>query len=1223
MKKRFFSSLLLMAVSFFAISSVFVSCKDYDDEINANAEEIKSAQTLIKSLQEQLTVLESAAAEAQKTADAAKQAAADAATAASNAQKTGDDALAAAKTAQATAEAANKAAAEAKASAIEAATKLVNDLKSEVTTLLASKVDVETYNKKMGEIELKFTQLEGQIAGIDESLNKLGEDVKNNASEIQTLKEAVATLSATQSDMAVQIAALELYKQSLEGDVIPGLKAAIEANKGEINGVKQSLEEYVNQIKEAISSLSEQIVKNANDIAALTATVEALQANVNDLSTNVDGLNTDVKNLQSETGVLNTKISDLETLINTVKNDINERIDDVVEDLQKQIDALLQIQDENGNMTGLVDYLKNYTDTKLEDYLTKTEISTRLKALEDKFYDELTALGLVVSQNKNEITAVVNSRIATLHILVAKRLTSMVYAPTTYVEGIEAITFATLQYQDWGLNEKDWEKDAAKRSNPTYVIDDALTEAVYHVSPSGVSLSDIASLEFISNNAVQITRSGNEAPIVVADKKLVNGKLVLNLKKTGTISFGKNLSEFMIVALKAKLADNVLTDDEKKAGAEVNVYSDWARLYETSKTPFIHNKTAVDEAGNISETSDASHFWSYSEVYNGGNKTTELPWNFNYKHIAKECIYNEAFDLMNLVDVCDKDGRIYDIEKYGLKFEFHLIDYILDNENETTDATNQKYFAKIEGTKIIPTSRDGKEYNRNAIGRMPMVQVVLKDVRDADHQKVVDVRYFKIAWTDKKEVVDLDKKIDPIVFEENYDCGEEYNLYVQEETMNEIYAALNMSRDEFHNTYKLRNEWLFDKDDVVKGASINGTLGEVFDRNDLTDPGQTHNLWWKFNTTDNKATQAEYEAGKKVVTAYGCFVNKSNPNNLLTFSMTLTLKIKKMALKDEVGRANDQWRDGERTINPITEKDSKYGLNIWNGTYYQYATTQMRGNFLAGYTLAGAVSKEPGRVEDLVNFYDEVSFVFDKDKLAAIATATKTNVTDWKVSNDGWTLYYKGNAAAYIDGSDIKLVETNEGSASSKSTEGSRKLIGISVPVKLDANWCGLYQKVEAYNVHFMKPLKLGKDVVEISLTDITAGGSTYEFNGTIEIKEDAVHNNRVVYDNKKTSSQTNKVLCGWYGFEDVKYDIANAKTNIQKNGTIGSVCNVNLKDIQNANGTPKYTVSVSSDNKKVTFNNMSGNAIGQSFKIEVPVVITTKWQIFTQKLVITIKPGF
>ena len=120
------------------------------------------------------------------------------------------------------------------------------------------------------------------------------------------------------------------------------------------------------------------------------------------------------------------------------------------------------------------------------------------------------------------------------------------------------------------------------------------------------------------------------------------------------------------------------------------------------------------------------------------------------------------------------------------------MDYTLENEGSTTDATNQKHFAKLkDGHILVSTARDGQtEKNRDAIGRQPMVQVVLKDVRDPKNVKVVDVRYFKIKWVDKTIADNYGELED---FTAAYECGAAVrNLIVNEEGMNGLYTKYNM-----------------------------------------------------------------------------------------------------------------------------------------------------------------------------------------------------------------------------------------------------------------------------------------------------------------------------------------------------------------------------------------------------------------------------------------------
>ncbi|MDE6355521.1 MAG: hypothetical protein K2L56_10800, partial [Prevotella sp.] len=186
----------------------------------------------------------------------------------------------------------------------------------------------------------------------------------------------------------------------------------------------------------------------------------------------------------------------------------------------------------------------------------------------------------------------------------------------------------------------------------------------------------------------------------------------------------------------------------------------------------------------------------------------------------------------------------------------------------------------------------------------------------------------------------------------------------------------------------------------------------------------------------------------------------------------------------------------------------------------------------------------------------------------------------------------------------------------------------VYAPVKLAGSWCGFNDNIDAYNVNFLTPLKLTSSFKEVAVKDIASGGSSSAaLTGTIEIKEAFVSNPKVVWNNASSQTKDN-VRMPWYGMNTSKpvvYDVNNAKTNIQKNGTIGNDCNVKLSDIKNADGTPKYSVSVTNPytkDAKVNFHNLSGNAIGQEFKISIPVTVETKWQTLNATLVVKVQPN-
>lgn len=1204
MRKKFISALLFGAL-ITASTSTLVSCKDYDDDITELRNAIAANETdltslidgKVKTAEAEIARLNSQAedlADAYKKADEALQAAI--AEAEKNANAYADIQRA-----------------EAEKAAVEAARKMVDEAVASLEASIASaNAKIEEQGKTIAaliEADAELTKgIEAAKARANEAYDladKAAKHAQENETKIEglttTLNSIVANLQTVKENLESQISLLN-------GQVADLLKtaeaqaASITSLEEQLKSLRESNETAINELKSKDAELTKLIEDNNTAInKRLDEEVEKLKKEAEEnLKAAKAYTDAEILKVSNEIKSLDTKVGEIEKAYKAADTALRTELKGLIDNLQTQLNTLKSEQKvtddaQNNRIKALEDLLKAIGNGDLKEFATKVQ-----------------GMDTAIS-NLQEAVKEINANLA----YESKRLKSLVFAPTTYVDGIECIKFATLQYKDWGTASANWEADAANTANKNYVIDDAEQLEEYLANPKNVLKSDITSLSFISNQATNTRAVSESAPIAISEWDIANGVMKLNIKKTVDASFGTDRDKFTIVALKATLSDKFLTEEEIKNGEKAEVYSDWARLYETSKTPYIHNKLAHDNAGKPVETGEASHFWNYSTAYNNGTKADLLPNSFNDKHVVKEVYYEDDVDLLSLVEVCDKDNTLYDMEKYGLAFEFHVMDYKLENLNSTTDDTNQKHFAKLkeDGHTLVSTARNNTSLkNRDAIGRQPMIQAVLKDVRDANKVKVVDVRYFKIKWIDKIEVKtygELD------AFEDAYKCSEDVSQRVLEQKMNALYTEYNMSRDEFHNKYTL-NTTLFASEEEAKkeNGTVAANLGRIADQADASGAGQTHNLLWTISTANNAATQAEYEAGKKVITAWGYFVDKVNPKNRIVFSIKLTLNLTKMAYAEGMGKDQTMWKNGARFINPQLESDGTYGNTA-------FKTTQILGNFLKGYMKNGVT---PATIDDLVNYGDEAVFVFDEGKLEALATSTSTAKTDWTITDEGLTLNYKTVKAAVISGSDIQLWESNNGEADSEPSEGAKLLVGKSAPVKLVDSFCDLVQIIDAYNMSFITPLAITASTKNVEVKDITAGGSnSATLAGSIEVKEVYTTNKRVVWNNKTGSSAVNNTtLVKWYGFEVPVYTTANAMTNIQKNGTIGSACNVLLSDIKNADGSKKYDVAVSGTggNTKVTFTNLSGNAIGHEFKIEIPVTIKTKWQDMEAKVIVTVKPN-
>lgn len=1230
MKRKYFS-VLLMAAMTMASTSMVTSCKDYDDDISNVQQSADTANELIKKLQDQATTLQNAVSTAQTTADAANTAAAEAAAAAKKAQTTGDEALAQAKTAEANAQAAKAAAAEAQKAAIEEATKQVNDLKEQIQAALDNKVDVSVFDTKVA-------KLEGDIAGINSSLNVLGDDVKQNQNDIKTAKQSIATLEAAQADAKNQIAVLEAYKTKLENSTIPGLNDAIKANGVEIDGVKKSIEDLTKSTTDAQKKLAEDIAKVSTDLAALTGVVNGIQDAYKNADAELQKQIDDLVRSKKDASVIDAKITDIENLISSNKTELEKYTDDAVKaakkDLQDQIDQLGKIKiDVDGTEVGLATWMAEINN-KFDSYCTNDALAAKLKEVETSYNTAISNAIKKASESltadQKKITDNLGTNINTLHILVAQRLSSIVYAPSTYVDGIEAIKFASLEYYDWG---SDLERDAPKvEDNSHYnIIKDQETIAKYLLNPSGVSLNDVKDLTFVSSSAsnIQGTRATAEAPIIVAGRAIKDGFLNLNVQKTGNASFGTSNTDFTIVALKAELADKVLTEEEKKAGKPVYVYSDWTRLYETQKRPYIHNATAIDEKGNPSEAASKNpHFWNFSETYGAvGNKPNSFKHDddtYGDKHIALTKVYTESVNLNDLVDICDKSGTRYNAKAYNMHFEFKLMNYWMKDEGNTASGsyTDQIHFATLKDGILTSKARDGQEKNRDAVGRQPMIQVVLKE-----GNKVVDVRYFKIKWVDKTNVEEYGDLLKGETIKKTYSCGNEESYTVGEEYVNYMYAFKNMTRDEFHNAYELdEHVWKNINDAKATDASKALSQTSIKDLKDGTGAGQTHNLLlsWNYGEDYFKAKQADYNAKSYTKKVYGCYVSKTNSNDKIVFVMNIVTNVKQMGYVDGINYSMEQWTGAGkttegwntpnkyRTINPTLQSDSKYG------TVKGYTEAQLVGDLKVGFINNGSV---PTSIEKLVKNAQHVHMVFDGDRKSEIATATGTNVASWGISNDGLTLSYNNVKAATITSEGIvQLAEietdTKKVGKGATPSAGALLLVGKNIPVKLWSDNCYLTQNIDRFQVNFMTPLAMNNIKLDGTLKDIVDGASSISVKDKVKVVE-AFGDKRCVIGGANDNVVAS--LKNWYGVENVVWNVDEAKTNLQKNGTIGSSCNVKLSDIKGANGLKKYDISHKND--AILFHNMSGNAISKAFKVSVPVIVKTKWVTLVQNVEITVEP--
>lgn len=1108
---------------------------------------------------------------------------------------------------------------------------------------------------------------DGDISELRTDINSLESTLK---SELQSVKDQLA---AQKSELETKITNAErTLKDAIDlkadqttvaalADQVRGLETELGVVNSRLNSIDTAIAEINNAIADIKTNKADRTEVAAlkvwaeGEIAAITGDITGLQAAIaelRDVDTELAG------KIVEEATIRAAKDTELEGKIAEVAGDLakfiaeqtelNDRVILEITDIQGalvnivgQIDALQMVDEGLDNrITALETRLKGY-EKVVEDLRTAQSNIATLRTDVDKCIEDIAtnasnikanaeaigALSQKVTTAVQELDAKINDvdgKVNALTICVTKRLTSIYFAPSTFVDGVECIDFASLNYIDWGTNENDWLANESPANGEENRIDNGTTTAVYYLNPSGVDEESIEGgirgLSFISNTASNISTRGAAAPVVaVKSGTIEDGKLTLKLTKN-TAAINNSNENFTIVSLKAPLSEKVKTASEK--GKEINVYSDWARLTESVVRPYIHNIKTVKD-GKADERAEFAHFYRFGDIYSMYSPEFDGIRALNYPHYTSQSrdskrkyfvAYNKTFDVKELTTVCDHNGNVINYESYGLKFEYNLMKcYWVLNEGNTTDATNQQLYATINDGVVASTAPGVTGANRAAIGKSPVVQIVLRDTKN---NAVVDVRYIMIQWVEKDvETIVLDN----INKQTTWDCGEIATCKIGEAELNKLAAQLNLETvTEFSSRFTVASD-LIDADGNKIGTVDKKENGEA--------AGQIDNILVTFETPMTM-TKELYEGGSVAYTGYIFIQSKTEP---LQYKVPVVLtatfdKSRQLALNSAYVENANYWKgtgiNRYVVANPTLEANDSKGYTLANG----FHDTQILYNLLNAYLNGTSAPKD---VENLVlNLQkadgDNARFVFDEDRVEDVLGA------GWNVSADGTTLYFKRDVAATITRNGF--VQLEEGPNKGKhalASDAAKMLVAYdetpateatknAVPVKIVGTICDYDVVLSQFLVRFEKPINLTWGTLAVTLKDQHSAGytETLPWQKMITVKE-AYNRYRTIIDEKNCD----KTLRSWYGYYwDGKNDIY-PYININEAVLNGK----SLSSYKNANGTPMYELKYDADeahygaNAKFWFFNNSGNAITEDLVITVPVTVDSKWRTWEETVTITV----
>ena len=1055
--------------------------------------------------------------------------------------------------------------------------------------------DINSLTERVEGNEATFTQKVTELqTKLDQKATELQKSLDDTKTELNNAKSALTT---AQNDIITAKSKADQAQTTADQAVAAAQAAQAAANAADAAGKQAAATAKAEAIQEALSQVEEARYATIDSVEHLLAgyakieRVEALEAalgkiKIDSLATvaRVESLETALEMqkdaLEEYKEIVDEELAGIESVIESLQNSLKDKVaqqefdalkndytifkesvasNKDLQDLESRLNEAIASLAKNEDVQALREELSN-----LQDSAAAT--SKDLKALEAKVNKAIEDITSTIETLTEQINKNAQG-LATLNALFS-RLTSMVFVPDFYIDGVEAIPFFTYQYYaitiDSAYNEE-WSEDYT-------TFDDGRNTAQYMINPAFIVKEDVKSVKVLYKNAVSLnTRSSEEDIISATIVNVVDGKMTVSLKKNidGMISAPMNNQNFIdtisLIALQAA------TEDGKM------VTSDWARIIDIPVQVHLFNQKA-----------DNDHFKSYREAVDDTAAWAKVP-------------YNQTIDLKEYASAHISERypqlRDIDLEACGLAIEFNLVEYEAVAPNG--ELQNQAQFAQLEDGVVTSRAINGELKNRYAVGAMPVIQIILRDTK-AD--QIVDVRYVKIKWIDAEdeaEIVDLG--LFAVNFEDTtFACGEGYIGTTVTTAYDTLYTEIikrGMTHSQFHSLFELDANLYASFEDAKEGNATLG-LGVV---NAECGEDATDKLTWEVPAIE--LTEEIYRAGEWTNTVYARY--QSEKGDLFIFSMQIKVTVPQVSFVG--GYVQTFWNAGQELvptnmnksfqINPALTDDPDWG---------RYPHCSIAADMLKAYT--------SDNLEGLVSETFNVRMKFDESRLE-------------EMLGEGWTvegnaLLFEGDTAALIVWD--HMIGLYDWIGSDSATVAAQKLLSKSVPVALAVKPydCANFEiTLDQFEVNFISPLKLTLNEVNDSFKDLLTGGDTISIANLATVQE-SFGLKRVIVENGVVK---NEELRNWYVVEDIVWDIENIKTNLKKDGE--NVVITETIDQDFSEFASMYRIEFTADGKALVFRNTSSAHIQQPFQISIPVFVKTKWSPTlvdpeNATVVLTINPG-
>ena len=768
-------------------------------------------------------------------------------------------------------------------------TKVQSDLEKAIS-VLGEKVDANAtaIAKNFADANAQFEKVNSLIKANENAIEELkGADaellkkIEANTNELtklagelaQAKTECAANLTIAKAYTDTEVAAL---KAQLGADI-----AQVKADAAKNLAAAVANQELINNGTNKDNEIWKAIQKNASD---LTAAIASINTQISSLETKLSGdINAnklEIAKLQTLANDLQNQITANKSDIQAIKNSLNDylktadftaeknAIDQQITDLKNKIS---EITGEAGYVESLKTQITNLENTKasLSDF---NSLKTAYDKLTAGYNGTLAELNTAVAKNATAISENLKTLQDQIDVLAgfAKQLKSLVFEPTEYYQGIEAIGVFSYNYNAiQGLPAYDAEKnqvDANSRyttaNKKTSVVPDVT--ATYMLNPSNANIdTDVKNFNFYVLSDRKYTRTVNPNDITIKDVKAADGKVNV----TFTMQNADNIAKIPatgdgkvdVAALQYKYTSSAKND--------TIVTSDFAALKQYVVTDFIINKAKA--AGKTEENNELHLATTASAaVANDGQG--------NYTAPTLEIVYDDAkgINLDEWMNVHYNNNGNADklwggqatVNKKGFKLVYSLVGY-----KSGDNKTNESAHATIKGN-ILTVNGYKEETGRQIIGRTPLVRVTLVD--ENTNNQVASVGYIVVKITDK-EVKPVEVTADPINNGYTVACNPSNSLdgvkaITWDEIENKVCSQLDITKTEFESnwTFDATNQYVKNNNGKFEVAATN--FGTVIPT-DTDDPShETNVLKW---TVDN-------------ATAYDYFVTKKNTTKSIWVKFT-------------------------------------------------------------------------------------------------------------------------------------------------------------------------------------------------------------------------------------------------------------------------------------------------------------------------------------------------